>query len=87
MTRDKLGFGFPNRHQSWLFYSPVLGDSLALALLLELKNDKVLKKLKDRERRKDWKRKKVTIFFVCVERIVNVTHKVKVQVKEKQRIV
>jgi hypothetical protein len=63
----------------------MLGDSLALALLWKLKNDKVLKKLKDRKRR-DWKRKKVIIFF-CVERIDNVTHKVKVQVKEKQRIV
>jgi hypothetical protein len=41
----------------------MLGDSLALALLWKLKNDKVLKKLKDRKRR-DWKRKKVIIFFV-----------------------
>jgi len=64
----------------------MLGDSLALALLWKLKNDKVLKKLKDRKRRRDWKRKKVIIFF-CVERIDNATHKVKVQVKEKQRIV
>jgi hypothetical protein len=64
----------------------MLGDSLALALLWKLKNDKVLKKLKDRKRRRDWKRKKVIIFFY-VERIDNVTHKVKVQVKEKQRIV
>jgi hypothetical protein len=43
----------------------MLGDSLALALLWKLKNDKVLKKLKDRKRRRDWKRKKVIIFFLC----------------------
>ena len=40
--RDKLGFGFPN-----LFYSPMLQDSLALALLFDLKNDEGFRKFKD----------------------------------------